>query len=172
VAVRLIEMQFKLVEGRHSLSPLAMHLLWATKMGAKMGLRLRGLISLLAATTLFAGVLANGVADAPAAVQSQANALTEKNVETIALQWFEQMLTGQIDRTQLTAEYSAQLTDDAVKKMAAYLNEYRYGSRAFGTNGSVFLVPPVRPSPSFTTVTIIPPLCRTAGTPPPADFRP
>jgi hypothetical protein len=132
VAVRLIEMQFKLVEGRHSLSPLAIHLLWATKMGAKMGLRLRGLISLLAATTLFAGVLANGVADAPASVQSQANALTEKNVETIALQWFEQMRTGQIDRTQLTAEYSAQLTDDAVKKMSAYLNEYRYGASPTG----------------------------------------
>jgi hypothetical protein len=115
VAVRLIEMQFKLVNwrGAEFAVPLCYPLVkWATKMGAKMGLRLQRLIRLLAATTLFAGVLANGVADAPAAIQSQANVLTEQNVETIALQWFEQMRTGQIDRTQLTAEYSAQLTDD------------------------------------------------------------
>jgi hypothetical protein len=32
-----------------------------------------------------------------------------------ALHWYTQMRTGQIDRTQLTAAYSAQLTDDAVR---------------------------------------------------------
>jgi hypothetical protein len=42
------------------------------------------------------------------------------------------MRTGQIDRTQLTSEYSTQLTDDAVKKMSAYLNEYKYGASPTG----------------------------------------
>jgi hypothetical protein len=37
------------------------------------------------------------------------------------------MQTGQIDRAQLTPNYSAQLTDDAVKHMAQYLKEYKYG---------------------------------------------
>jgi len=37
------------------------------------------------------------------------------------------MQSGQIDRTQLTAEYSAQLTDDAVPEMSRYLKEYKYG---------------------------------------------
>jgi hypothetical protein len=92
--------------------------------------KLRGSMKLTA--MLLAAMLATGIAAVPAAVQAQANVLTEKNVETIALQWFEQMRTGQIDRTQLTAEYSAQLTDDAVKKMSAYLNEYKYGASPTG----------------------------------------
>jgi hypothetical protein len=89
-------------------------------------------MKLLAVTVLFAGMLANGVVAAPAAVQAQASVLTEKSVEALALQWFEQMRTGQIDRTQLSAEYSAQLTDDAVKKMSTYLNEYKYGASPTG----------------------------------------
>jgi hypothetical protein len=81
---------------------------------------------------LLAGVLASGALAMPAAVRAQGNVLTEKSVEAIALQWFEQMRTGQIDRTQLTPEYSAQLTDDAVKKMSAHLNEYKYGASPTG----------------------------------------
>jgi hypothetical protein len=61
-----------------------------------------------------------------------AAALTDKSVEAMALQWFERMRTGQIDRTQLTAQYSAQLTDDMVKKMSAYLTEYKYGALPSG----------------------------------------
>jgi hypothetical protein len=87
---------------------------------------------LITVTMTFVVALACGIATAPAAVQAQASVLSEKNVEAIALQWFEQMRTGQIDRTQLTAEYSAQLTDDAVKKMSAYLNEYKYGASPRG----------------------------------------
>lgn len=86
----------------------------------------------LVTVMLFVAMLATGIAAAPAAVQAQANVLTEKSVEAIALQWFEKMRTGQIDRAQLTAEYSAQLTDDAVKKMSAYLNEYKYGASPTG----------------------------------------
>ena len=57
---------------------------------------------------------------------------TDSSVEGLALQWFAQMRTGQIDRTQLTAEYSAQLTDDAVRSMSQYLKEYDYGTSPKG----------------------------------------
>jgi proteasome assembly chaperone (PAC2) family protein len=50
----------------------------------------------------------------------------------MALQRLGRMRTGQIDRTQLTARYSAQLTEDIVKKMSAYLNEYKYGASPIG----------------------------------------
>jgi hypothetical protein len=53
---------------------------------------------------------------------------TEKSVEALALDWFAQMRSGQIDRTQLAAEYSAQLTDDVVQETAQYLREYAYGA--------------------------------------------
>jgi hypothetical protein len=49
------------------------------------------------------------------------------NVEAFALQWFAQMRTGQIDRTQLSAEYSAHLTEDAVRGMSQFLTAYHYG---------------------------------------------
>jgi hypothetical protein len=81
---------------------------------------------------LFAVTLISTIAAASTVVRAQANSLTDKGVEAIALRWFDQMRTGQIDRTQLTAEYSAQLTDDAVKKMSAYLNEYKYGASPTG----------------------------------------
>lgn len=86
----------------------------------------------LTVTILFAATLFSAITALSAAVQAQANALTDKGVEAIALRWFKQMRTGQIDRTQLTADYSAQLTDDAVKKMSAYLNEYKYGASPTG----------------------------------------
>jgi cytochrome c553 len=86
----------------------------------------------LTVTILFAATLFSAITAPSAVVQAQANALTDKGVEAIALRWFEQMRTGQIDRTQLTAEYSTQLTDDAVKKMSAYLNEYKYGAAPTG----------------------------------------
>ena len=49
-------------------------------------------------------------------------------MEALALEWFAQMQSGQIDRTQLAAEYSAQLRDDAVRAMSQYLKEYKYGA--------------------------------------------
>ena len=61
---------------------------------------------------------------------------TEKNVETLALEWFAQMQTGQIDRTQLAADYSVQLTDDAVQAMSRYLKKYEYGGVTDGRPGS------------------------------------
>jgi hypothetical protein len=86
----------------------------------------------LTVTILFAAALTSAITAPSAVIQAQANALTGKGVEAIALRWFEQMRTGQIDRAQLTAEYSAQLTDEAVKKMSAYLNEYKYGASPTG----------------------------------------
>ena len=49
---------------------------------------------------------------------------TEDGMKALALQWFAQMQAGEIDRTQYTASYSAQLTDDAVQAMSHHLNEY------------------------------------------------
>ena len=82
------------------------------------------------AVAVFVAVLS--VAAAVPAVPAPAGTLTEQSVEAIALRWFEEMRTGEIDRTQLTAAYSAQLTDDAVRKMSAYLNEYKYGASPTG----------------------------------------
>ena len=72
------------------------------------------------------------VAAAFAGSPPPSNVPTEKSVETLALEWFAQMQAGQIDRTQLTADYSAQLTDDAVQAMSRYLKEYKYGSSPTG----------------------------------------
>ena len=52
---------------------------------------------------------------------------TDAGVEVLALKWFAQMQMGQIDRTQLTPDYSAHLTDVAVRGMSRYLREYKYG---------------------------------------------
>ena len=49
---------------------------------------------------------------------------TEDGMMAFALRWFAQMQVGKIDRTQYTASYGAQLTDDAVQAMSHQLNEY------------------------------------------------
>jgi hypothetical protein len=48
-------------------------------------------------------------------------------VAGVALQLFEQMRTGELDRTQLSSEYSAQLTDEAVQQMSHYLTRHQFG---------------------------------------------
>lgn len=75
----------------------------------------------LSAIVLLGSILTGAMIVGAAA---QTSTLTDKRVEALALQWFEQMRTGQIDRTQLTVDYSAQFTDKAVKTMSAYLNRY------------------------------------------------
>lgn len=45
-------------------------------------------------------------------------------MKVLALQWFAQMQAGQFDRAQVTAAYSAQVTDEAVQAMTRCLNEY------------------------------------------------
>ena len=83
-------------------------------------------------TTLVATLLTGGVEAALAAPPPAASVLTENSVESLALEWFDRMRTGQIDRTQLTADYNAQLTDDAVQAMSRYLKEYEYGASPTG----------------------------------------
>ena len=82
--------------------------------------------------TLVAALLTGSVAAALAASPPLSGVPTQKSVETLALEWFAQMRTGQIDRTQLAADYSAQLTDDAVQAMSRYLKEYKYGASPTG----------------------------------------
>lgn len=89
-------------------------------------------MTFLGAMALLAAVLSNGVSAAPTAAPAQTIALTDKSVETIALQWFERMRVGQIDRTQLTPQYSAQLTSDVVQTTSAYLKKYKYGASPIG----------------------------------------
>jgi hypothetical protein len=52
------------------------------------------------------------------------NAPAREDVKALALRWYTQMQAGQLDRTQLTAAYSAQLTDDAVRAMTRNVNLY------------------------------------------------
>lgn len=55
-------------------------------------------------------------------------------IEAFVLQWFEQMRTGNIDRTQLAPEYSAHLTDHAVEHMSRFLREYEFGASPLGAH--------------------------------------
>jgi hypothetical protein len=58
----------------------------------------------------------------------RASTEAEEGVMSLALQWFAQMRTGQIDRTLLAADYNAQLTDAAVQRMSQFLMAYHYGA--------------------------------------------
>jgi hypothetical protein len=56
----------------------------------------------------------------------------ERKIESLALEWFGRMLTGQIDRTQLTARYSAQLTSEMIEATSRHLKKYQYGASPLG----------------------------------------
>jgi hypothetical protein len=83
-------------------------------------------------TTLVVVLLTGLVAAALGASPLQPGGRTEQSVEALALEWFEFMRTGQIDRTQLAPDYSAQLTAAAVQSMSQYLKEYKYGASPTG----------------------------------------
>jgi hypothetical protein len=72
---------------------------------------------------LLAALLTNAAA-ALADLTTLSDARSQDNVKTFALQWYAEMQAGKIDRTQLTATYSAQLTDDAVREMSRKVNLY------------------------------------------------
>src|SRR5215472_9899960 len=74
-----------------------------------------------------AAALTGGAVAAHAIRQRPASMGTESGVEAAALKWFAQMQTGQIDSSQLAANYSAQLTDGSVQGMSRYLREFKYG---------------------------------------------
>lgn len=61
---------------------------------------------------------------AAALADTPSNAPTADDVKAIALHWYTQMQAGQLDRSQLTAAYSAQLTDATVSEMSHKVNLY------------------------------------------------
>ena len=77
---------------------------------------------------LLTGIFSAALAGSP----PLSNVRTDKGVETLGLEWFAKMQTGQIDRTQLAADYSSQLTDDAVQAMSRFLKEHDYGAPPTG----------------------------------------
>jgi hypothetical protein len=79
--------------------------------------RLRGI---LLAVTLSIATTAAGLADPTPA----ADVPTEDGMKAFVLRWFGQIQVGKIDRTQYTAAYGAQLTDNAVQALSHHLNEY------------------------------------------------
>jgi len=85
---------------------------------------------------LIAALLTGSVATALAGSPPPTSVPTENSVKTLALEWFAKMRTGQIDRTQLAPDYSAQLTDDAVQAMSQYLKKVRLRRVALGCSGS------------------------------------
>jgi hypothetical protein len=93
---------------------------WRTLPGAKWVPFPVGIASLAAVLTVGA-VAVHSIRQRPATIR------TESGVEAVALKWFTEMQAGQIDRSQLAADYSAQLTDAAVQGMSRYLREFRYG---------------------------------------------
>jgi hypothetical protein len=58
----------------------------------------------------------------------------EATFEAFVLSWFEQMRTGQIDRSRLSPEHNAHLTDRAVKHLSEYLRAYEFGASPIGVN--------------------------------------
>jgi hypothetical protein len=63
---------------------------------------------------LLTASIAAALADPPAA----------DDVKHLALRWYEQMQAGQLDRSQLAAAYSAQVTENAVREMSRKVNLY------------------------------------------------
>jgi hypothetical protein len=76
-------------------------------------------VMILAASLSIAGVVA-----AHADPAWLAGVPTEDGMKPLALHWFARMQASKIERTEYTAAYGAQLTDNAVQAMAHHLNEY------------------------------------------------
>jgi hypothetical protein len=47
-----------------------------------------------------------------------------ESVKAFALEWFERLQEGRIDRTQMTPAFSEHLTDNAVQEMSRHLKSY------------------------------------------------
>jgi ferric-dicitrate binding protein FerR (iron transport regulator) len=70
--------------------------------------------------------LTGRIAGRPLHPQAPTGARTPEGVEAVALNWFAQMRSGKIDRSQLAPEYDAHLTDHAVEQMSRYLKAYEF----------------------------------------------
>jgi hypothetical protein len=79
----------------------------------------RIVVAILAAALSIAAVTTALADPAPPAGVPSANSM-----KVLALRWFTQIQAGKIDRTQYTAAYVAQLTDDAVQALSHQLNQY------------------------------------------------
>lgn len=64
----------------------------------------------------------------PFGATPQGGSAASRALEQLALQWFAQMRSGEIDRSQLAHEYRRHLTDDSVQNMAQHLAAYAYGA--------------------------------------------
>ena len=73
---------------------------------------------------LLAMLSITGVNAARADPAQPAGVPSEDSIKVLALRWFAQMQAGEIDRTQYTAAYGAQLTDDAVQALSQKLSQY------------------------------------------------
>jgi hypothetical protein len=107
------------IKGRHEGSRLE-------RRKATIGMRLAGGMRLVAAMLTVSVAAAQEASPPPSSVQP------EKRLEALALEWYANMQTGQIDRTQLAPEYNAQLTDDVVQATAKHLKDYAYGAAPTG----------------------------------------
>jgi hypothetical protein len=63
-----------------------------------------------------------------AAPSTNLGTMTEDRVDAVALKWFAEMRTGQIDRTLLNPKYSQQLTAATVESMSEYMKEHDFGA--------------------------------------------
>ena len=86
----------------------------------------------LAWIVLVAMLLVGGATTTLAGPPTPAGERTDSSIESLALEWLGRMQSGQIDRTQLTPEYSAQLTDGAVRDLSKHLKEDNYGASPTG----------------------------------------
>jgi hypothetical protein len=89
---------------------------------------IRPAIAAMLILALWIGGLVDGFAS-PAAPNAS---LTQSDVESLALNWFERMRKGEIDRGQLTSGYSRQLTAEAVQELAKFLQTYEYAAAPLG----------------------------------------
>ncbi|HTJ01397.1 MAG TPA: hypothetical protein VL492_01285 [Methylovirgula sp.] len=88
----------------------------------------RLIVSIALSVELVIGSASLGLADS----EHPAKPPAERNIEAVVLEWFGRMQTGQIDRKQLSIQYSDQLTSDKIQAMSLYLKKYQYGASPSG----------------------------------------
>jgi hypothetical protein len=79
---------------------------------------------LFALTALIAMLLTGSLASVFGDQTPPIDLKSDVSVKAFALNWFERLQAGQIDRTQMTTALSETLTDDSVKEMSRHLKSY------------------------------------------------
>jgi hypothetical protein len=74
-----------------------------------------------------AALVAGGAAALLVTLPSPRSSQSSATVNGRILEWWAQLESGHIDRTQLSGEYSTRLADDAVLEMSRYLKDHNYG---------------------------------------------